>query len=101
MDFVDVARTTFAAREFTDEPVPDDVLYRIFDTARFAPNGGNRQGWKVIAVRDRETKKALGELCWGPMRVAAAQTRAGGPPTGGRRTLRGTRGCRPTSRTSS
>ena len=77
MDFVDVARTTFAAREFTDEPVPDDVLYRIFDTARFAPNGGNRQGWKVIAVRDRETKKALGELCWGPMRVAAAQTRAG------------------------
>ena len=77
MDFVDVARTTFAAREFTDEPVPDDVLYRIFDTARYAPNGGNRQGWKVIAVRDRETKNALGELCWGPMRVAAAQTRAG------------------------
>ena len=50
MDFVDVAKTTFAAREFTDEPVPDDVLYRIFDTARFAPNGGNRQGWKVVAV---------------------------------------------------
>ena len=77
MEFVDVARTTFAAREFTDEPVPDDVLYRIFDTARFAPSGGNRQGWKVIAVRDRGTKKSLGELCWAPMRVAAAQTRAG------------------------
>ncbi len=77
MDFVDVARTTFAAREFTDEAVPDDVLYRIFDTARFAPNGGNRQGWKVIVVRDENTKKSLGELCWSPMRVAAAQTRAG------------------------
>ena len=77
MDFVDVARTTFAAREFTDEAVPDDVLYRIFDTARFAPNGGNRQGWKVIVVRDESTKKSLGELCWSPMRVAAAQTRAG------------------------
>ena len=68
MDFVDVARTTFAAREFTDDPVPDDVLYRIFDTARFAPNGGNRQGWKVIVIRDEETKKSLGELCWSPMR---------------------------------
>jgi len=77
MDFVDVAKTTFAAREFTDDPVPDDVLYRIFDTARFAPNGGNRQGWKVIVIRDQETKKSLGELCWSPMRVAAAQTRAG------------------------
>ena len=77
MDFVDVARTTFAAREFTDDPVPDDVLYRILDTARFAPNGGNRQGWKVIVIRDEETKQSLGELCWSPMRVAAAQTRAG------------------------
>ena len=77
MDFVDVAKTTFAAREFTDDPVPDDVLYRIFDTARFAPNGGNRQGWKVIVIGDEETKKSLGELCWSPMRVAAAQTRAG------------------------
>ena len=77
MDFVDVARTTFAAREFTDDPVPDEVLYRIFDTARFAPNGGNRQGWKVIVIRDEETKKSLGELCWSPMRVAAAQTRVG------------------------
>ena len=77
MDFVDVATTTFAAREFTDDPVPDEVLYRIFDTARFAPNGGNRQGWKVIVIRDTDTKRSLGELCLGPMRVAAAQTRAG------------------------
>ena len=77
MDFLEVARTTFAAREFTDDPVPDDVLYRIFDTAPFAPSGGNRQGWKVIAVRDPKVKQRLGELCWPAMRVAAAQMRAG------------------------
>ena len=77
MDLYDVMRTTFAARDFTDEPVSDATLARVLDNARFAPSGGNRQGWKVIAVRDRETKKALGELCLGPMRVAAAQTRAG------------------------
>tara|TARA_B100000929_G_scaffold52214_1_gene38137 strand:+ start:254 stop:928 length:675 start_codon:yes stop_codon:yes gene_type:complete len=77
VDFLEVARTTFAAREFTDDPVPDDVLYRIFDTARFAPSGGNRQGWKVIAVRDPRVKQRLGELCWPAMRVAAAQMRAG------------------------
>ena len=52
-----MARTTFAAREFTEDEVPDDVLYRIFDTARFAPSGGNRQGWKVIAVRDLKVKQ--------------------------------------------
>ena len=77
MDFLEVARTTFASREFTDDPVPDDVLYRIFDTARFAPSGGNRQGWKVIAVRDPKVKQQLGELCWPALRIAAAQLRAG------------------------
>ena len=43
MELYDVMRTTFAAREFTDDPVPDDVLWRIFDNARFAPSGGNRR----------------------------------------------------------
>jgi hypothetical protein len=27
-------RTTFAAREFTGEPLPDRTLYRILDNAR-------------------------------------------------------------------
>ncbi|MEL7210967.1 MAG: nitroreductase family protein, partial [Actinomycetota bacterium] len=77
MELYDVMTTTFAARDFTDDPVPDDVLYRILDHARFAPSGGNRQGGKVIVVRDPATKKRLGELCFPAMRIAAAQTRAG------------------------
>ena len=51
-------RTTFAAREFTDDPLPDDTLLSILDRARFAPSGGNRQGWHVV-VRDRATREAL------------------------------------------
>ena len=41
MELYDVMRTTFAVREFTDDPLPDPVLYRILDNARFAPSGGN------------------------------------------------------------
>ena len=41
MDLYDVMRTTAAVREFTDDPLPDDVLHRILDNARFAPSGGN------------------------------------------------------------
>jgi nitroreductase len=55
-------RTTPASREFTGEDVPNDVLYQILDHARFAPNGGNRQAWRVIIVRDPETKHRIGEL---------------------------------------
>lgn len=77
MDLYDVMRTTFACRDFTDDEVPDDVLYRILDNARFCPSGGNRQGWKVIVVKDDATKKRLGELCYPALRIAAAQTKAG------------------------
>ncbi len=77
MEIYDVMRTTFAARDFTDDDVPDEVLHRIFDNARFAANGGNRQGWKITVVRDPQRKKQLGELSIPAMRVAVAQTRAG------------------------
>ena len=55
-------RTTFACREFTDEPVPDDVLHRIIDNARFAPSGGNRQGWRIINITDAAKREQLADL---------------------------------------
>ena len=54
-------RTTFAAREFVDEPVSDNVLYDILENARFAPSGGNRQGNRVIIVRDEARRDALAQ----------------------------------------
>src|SRR5437764_1498193 len=59
MELDDVLRTTFSARDFTSDPLPDATLYRILDRARFAPSGGNRQGWRVVVVRDRATREAL------------------------------------------
>src|SRR5688500_12925599 len=80
MDFEQVARTTFAAREFTSDPIADDVLYRILDTARFAPSGGNRQGWRVIVVREPETRRRLAEICRPAWRRYRAQRAAGENP---------------------
>ncbi len=57
-----VMRTTFAAREYTGEEIPDEVLYEILDHARFAPSGGNRQGNRVIVVRDPATREQLARL---------------------------------------
>jgi nitroreductase len=62
MELYDVMRTTFAVREFTDDPLPDPVLYRILDNARFAPSGGNRQGTHVVAVRDAALCERLAEV---------------------------------------
>jgi nitroreductase len=62
MELYEVMRTTFACREFTGEPVPDDVLHRIVENARFAPSGGNRQGWRIINVTNPENKERLAQL---------------------------------------
>ena len=62
MELTDALRTTGAVREFTDEPVDDDVLFAILDDARFAPSGGNRQSWHVVVVRDHDARLALRDL---------------------------------------
>jgi nitroreductase len=80
MELHDIMRTTFAAREFTEEPLPDAVLFRILDRARYAPSGGNRQGWRVIVVRDRVTKEALAALSAVAAKRYAAQVNAGENP---------------------
>ena len=51
-----------STRYFTDEPVSREVLERVFENARFAPSGGNRQGWRVIVITDREVRRRLREL---------------------------------------
>src|SRR6266850_745448 len=80
MELFDVMHTTFSGRNYTSDPLPDATLYRILDHARFAPSGGNRQGWRVIVVRDPETRKALAELGLTAARRYAAQTAAGESP---------------------
>ncbi len=80
MELYEVMRTAFAAREFTDDPVPDEVLERILENARFAPSGGNRQGGRVIVVRDQATKDRIAELAGTAARQYAAQVAAGESP---------------------
>lgn len=80
MDYQEVMRTTFAARDFTGEPIPDTVLYEILDHARFAPSGGNRQGGRVIVVRDAATKDQMARLVEPASKRYAAQVAAGENP---------------------
>jgi nitroreductase len=80
MELYEVMRTTAAIREFTDEPLPDEVLARILDHARFAPSGGNRQGAHLVLVTDQETRAALAELNKPAIRRYVAQSAAGETP---------------------
>ena len=80
MELYDVMRTTFAARQFTNDALPDATLYKILDNARFAPSGGNRQGAHVIVVRDVQTRQALAAFTVSAARRYVAQLQAGESP---------------------
>jgi nitroreductase len=62
VDLGEALRTTGAVREFRPDPVPDEVVARVLDTARFAPSGGNRQAWRVVVVKDPAVRRALRDL---------------------------------------
>ena len=80
MELLEAMRTTFSAREYTGEEIPDDVLYEVLDNARFAPSGGNRQGARVIVVRDPETKDAIARLSEPAAKRYISQVKVGEGP---------------------
>ncbi|MEZ5236692.1 MAG: nitroreductase family protein [Acidimicrobiia bacterium] len=79
-ELTDIMRTTFACRAFTDEALPDSELAAILDVARFAPSGGNRQGWHAIVIREQATKDRLIELSTPAIKLYVAQRDAGENP---------------------
>jgi nitroreductase len=62
MELYDAMRCAPTSRRFTEEEVSAESLRRALDSARFAPSGGNRQGWRVVVVREAERRKALTDL---------------------------------------
>ena len=95
VETISTLRTTGAARTFTDEAIPDDVVHQILDDARFAPSGGNRQPWRVAVVEDVTVRRRLADLMqpvWdatSPGRTASRRTTAS--TTVSRRSIRARR----------
>ena len=93
----EVMRCAPSTRNFTDQPVPREVLERVFDNARYAPSGGNRQGWRVIVITDPGIRRRLRDLYQEPWdaymvktggRAALDAGEASGLPAGRLRMLR-------------
>jgi nitroreductase len=55
-------RTKRAIREFADQALPDQVVTAILDAGRRSQSSKNTQPWHFIAIRDRDTLRALSQL---------------------------------------
>ena len=59
MDVTTCIRRTRATRDFADEPVSDDDVRTLIDSARRAGSGHNRQPWTFVVVRDSARLETL------------------------------------------
>jgi nitroreductase len=48
-------------RKYRPDPVPDEMLQTILEAARWAPSWANSQCWRLIIIRDPETKSKLAD----------------------------------------
>jgi nitroreductase len=56
-------------REYTDAPIPEDVVHRILDAGRLSGSSRNSQQWEFVVVGDKE---ALAAVVYAPGNVLGA-----------------------------
>ncbi len=59
--FLATMRSRRSIREFSETPIPLDVLERCIEAAAQAPSGANKQPWTFVLVTDPGTKKRIRE----------------------------------------
>ncbi len=57
--FFEWAEQRRSVREFSDRPVPREVIENIIRTASTAPSGAHKQPWRFCAVSDPEIKQQI------------------------------------------
>jgi nitroreductase len=55
MDVFDAVRSLLAVRQYRPDPIPDDVVRRILESARLSGSASNKQPWHFVVVQDHDT----------------------------------------------
>ena len=72
MELKEVIEKRESIRDYEDKPIPQDKLLRVLEAARLAPSGSNRQPWKFVVVKDRQTRQKLAQAAEGQTFVGKA-----------------------------
>ena len=72
MSLFDAIHSQRAVRHFSARPVSDEMVETILNAAICAPNGGNRQLWRFVVIRDADIKRRLGQWYLSAWQAATA-----------------------------
>ncbi len=51
--------TQRAIRRWTDQEVPDELIWKVIEAGTKAPSGSNTQPWRFLVIKDQETRDAI------------------------------------------
>jgi nitroreductase len=72
MDVFEAINRRHSVRSYKPTEVEEDKLKKVLEAARLSPSASNRQDWKFIVVRDKETRKKLAKAAFGQSFIGEA-----------------------------
>lgn len=72
VDMIKLMRERCSCRNFTEEPVTEELLNSLLDASISAPSSGGFQNYAIISVTDKEEKVKLAECCRGQKFIGRA-----------------------------
>ncbi len=69
-------RSRRSIRDFTDQPISDEILREILETATYAPSAHGMQPWRFVLVESQTARNALGAALTGQMQADMAAENA-------------------------
>jgi nitroreductase len=76
LSLFDAIHSQRAIRHFSEQPVSDEAVETMLNAAICAPNGGNRQPWRFVVIRDADIKRRLGQWYLAAWEAATADMEA-------------------------
>ncbi len=73
MDVMEAIKLRESVRSYQDKPVEEEKIQSILEAARLAPSASNRQEWRYVVVKNKETRQEL-------MKAAGSQAFVGEAP---------------------
>jgi len=72
MDVREAIQKRRSIRRFKTDPVPDDLIQQLLESARLAPSGSNTQPWRFVVIKDAETRQKLQTASYNQRHVGQA-----------------------------
>jgi nitroreductase len=46
-------------RRYQDKEIPDELLYEVLESVRWAPSWANTQPWEIVVIKDKTLKESI------------------------------------------